>query len=228
MKSRKRTCFTLIELLVVIAIIAILAAMLLPALTRAREKARNSDCMNKFRQLGLASAMYIDDNGSWIPPCTYTDSGDNIKGFYPGALNRYTRNENLFYHTGKPADAAEKITHASITERARFNDMVDWEGRKTITLTFVKKPGEKLYMIDSMSQNCLNGGSLQGNWRIDKRYLTTTGWGRPTSMYHDLKCNALYFDGHVQAHRIDLLSPFTAPPLNNVRYYMIKGGNTIY
>ena len=82
--SRRKHGFTLIELLIVIAIISILAAILFPVFSRARENARRSSCLSNIKQIGLGFAMYSQDYDERMPPAWITVVDTNWK--YPNGI----------------------------------------------------------------------------------------------------------------------------------------------
>lgn len=99
----KRSPFTLIELLVVTAIIAILGSILLPALTRARETAKRSACLNNLKQIGLAVAQYNGDYAGWYPAAYTSDGKAAYQRLIPYLGSRTFQNESGYDRTAPPS-----------------------------------------------------------------------------------------------------------------------------
>lgn len=97
---KRKTGFTLIELLVVVAIIAVLVALLLPALSRAKENARRTGCLANFNQLGKAYFMYVDDWSGHIPSQVSTEGSggaNNFKEWLYGDTGSNWRKQLYYY-----------------------------------------------------------------------------------------------------------------------------------
>jgi len=116
-KSRRRSAFTLVELLVVIGIIALLIGVLLPALNKARESAKEAVCMSQLRQWGVAFMMYSDANGGLIPQDAANDGtnastdciGKNPNfGVLPNQLP--TEDQNSYWYNNLPPLVTPKTT----------------------------------------------------------------------------------------------------------------------
>jgi len=151
--------FTLIELLVVIAIIAILAAMLLPALAKAKEKAKEASCLSSQRQWALSVQMYVGDSGDRLPR-----DGMDSGGTYPGA-NGAEADMNAWFNT-LPTYMGTK----------NFKDYFQsLTGNPLIDMTIIPFPGDKgkiwecpgAIMSPATVQNILSGKGAHGFFSYD-------------------------------------------------------------
>jgi len=221
---KKRSVFTLIELLVVIAIIAILAAMLLPALSKARERARNSSCVNNLKQIGTGAFMYAERGRDRLPyvgdgttPVTYSLTGISPWWF---ALNDYVSNEKSFIcpaDTNKLCDKNAGNKFSPTTDGPKpytaFDEGLSYGinaagGVKFLVLSKAYRPSKTLMIADAGSGDAdatFGAGSfILGDIGDDKTGLhpTVAEKVNRVSARHGNGLNIVMADGHVEDLRI--------------------------
>jgi prepilin-type N-terminal cleavage/methylation domain-containing protein/prepilin-type processing-associated H-X9-DG protein len=214
--------FTLIELLVVIAIIAILAALLLPALTLAKTKANGIRCLNNLRQMMIAWRLYADDNASRLPFNSLDTSYDewygvtymnvptestNLPGLMRGLLGRYASNPGIYKCPADTSTALGVPRTRSISMNAYMGGQKDgrfypniqsspWQ--KFTKFDQFKHPNETFVFLDE-NPLTINDGVF---WSADPLQLTSTITfiDHPAS-YHNRAGGFSFADGHSEIHK---------------------------
>lgn len=199
---RSRRAFTLVELLVVIAIIAVLMAILLPALNRAREQGKRAVCLNNCKQLALAWMMYAEDNNDkivngntgancWVRWIENGTEGAKIQGIKNGLLYKYCTNFKLYKcPTGI---RGEVVTYAIVDSMNGYDAIPGAAGQVIKNRMNIRSPGTRAIFLDE-------GRLSPASWTI--WYDRERWWDQITARHGD-GTNFSFVDGHSEYWKWD-------------------------
>ena len=203
----QRRAFTLVELLVVIGIIALLIAVLLPSLRRARESANRVSCASNMRQIGTAFMMYTADHKGYFPrPAVssqpedwiYWQGGRNLNDSRIAPYIGRKFNEKLFFC---PSD--DLLSHKT---SYKFSYTVNFFVCRNVPdplmkFSRIKRPSQKIMLIDESSETVDDGCWAPQNYKSDGKNLLSNRHDRRIETSTDSNAgfgNAVFADGHYE------------------------------
>lgn len=194
-RPKSHRAFTLIELLVVIAIIAILAAMLFPALGRAKQRAWSTACLSNMKQIGIASRMYADDNADALPRSAHQGAS------WVATLQPYCAGTNL-WRCARDTHKTRRYSFALndyLLPPPAGNDAADYS-----RTTRVPSPTDTFWLGE-----CAEGYSNNDHFHFspanDGDYQPPSFASQIATTRHQTGANYLYVDGHAQLQKWNLV-----------------------